>query len=76
MSKKKVVKEPEVIDEPAAEVIETEEVKPKKKVKKEPIMVKIFMKETFSKYQYHVRYRIDQAELDKLPPDSYIIINN
>ena len=52
MSKKKVVKEPEVIDEPAAEVIETEEVKPKKKVKKEPIMVKIFMKETFSKYQY------------------------
>lgn len=76
MSKKKVVKEPEVIDEPAVEIIETEEMKPKKSVKKEPVMVKIFMKETFSKYNYHVRYRIDQAELDKFPPDSYVIIGD
>ncbi len=72
MSKKKVVKDPEVIDEPA----ETKEMKPKKSVKKEPVMVKIFMKETFSKYNYHVRYRIDQAELDKFPPDSYVIISH
>ena len=74
MSKKKIVKKPEVVDEPAVEVVKTEEVKPKKSVKKEPVMVKIFMKETFSKYNYHMRYRIDQAELDTLPPDSYVII--
>lgn len=76
MSKKKTVKEPEVIDEPTMEVVETEEVKPKKKAKKEPVMVKVFMKQSFNKYQYHVRYRIDQAELDKFPPDSYVIIEH
>lgn len=75
MSKKKVVKEPEVIDELEVKVVETDEVKPKKSVKKEPVMVKVFMKETFSKYQYHVRYRIDKAELDKFPPDSYVILS-
>lgn len=76
MSKKKTVKKPEVIDETPAEVIETEEVTPKKKIKKEPVIVKIFMKKSIGKYQYHIRYRVDQAELDKLPPDSYVIINN
>jgi hypothetical protein len=75
MSKKKTVKEPKVIDETPTEVIETEEVTPKKKIKKEPVMVKIFMKKSIGKYQYHIRYKVDQAELDKLPPDSYVIIN-